>query len=221
MTISDELLNQIDATFGAGIQPNLTTASAVSDIFEVYVFSLVVRAAETEGATVAFYDVYGQPANTFIFRTSPGHLWSSTQPYTYARLSFPTKELLEAHLGVRVAGRSHVLHELDVCVLTHAEAETCRRNQVPPRSSRVLIAVECKFYTSLLSLDLARAFIGLESDISTKDAFFVTNTSSSSVERLLTARSRKWEHNIVPSSQVNVDRLRNTFQLAFKNFKAR
>jgi hypothetical protein len=135
-------------------------------------------------------------------------------------LDFPGKGPLEAHIGIRVAGKSGVLHELDICVLSRAEAETSRRNQVHPRSAKVLIGVECKFYTASLNLGLARAFIGLGTDVTAKNTFFVSNTSSASVERLLTARGRNWGHQVFPGSAINVDRLRNEFQSAFKYFKA-
>lgn len=41
-----------------------------------------------------------------------------------------------------------------------------------------LIGVECKFYTAPLSLGLARAFIGLGTDLTAKNTFFVTNTAA-------------------------------------------
>ena len=78
-------------------------------------------------------------------RTKEDYIWSTTQPYTYALLTFPGREPLEAHVGVRAAGKSGVLHEFDVCVIRRSEAETARQNRVHPRSSKILIGVECKF----------------------------------------------------------------------------
>ncbi len=71
-----------------------------------------------------------------------------------------------------------------------------------------------------LSLGLARAFIGLGSDVSARNTFFVTNAESESVERLLTARGQKWANKAVPEATVDIERLRNEFQTAFKYFKA-
>ena len=148
MAITDELLNAVIAALGAAVPPTLTSASAVSDLFEAYVFTLVVRAAQAEGATVSYLDVNGAAAQAFLFRISPGYICSKTHPYTHAVLAFPGREPLEAHVGVRVAGKSGVLHELDVCVLRQSEADTARQNQVHPRSAKVVIGVECKFYHS-------------------------------------------------------------------------
>jgi len=156
-----------------------------------------------------------------VFRTSPGYIFSTAHAYTHAIITFPNKPPLEAHVGVRVVGKSRVLHECDVAVIEQAEAETCRQRQVPPRSSKVLIAVECKFYSTPLQLYLARAFLGLASDLSVKEAIFVTNTSSDSIEKLLSGRAQKWEHKLTPSSAKEVLRLKHEFQNAFKTYKAK
>jgi hypothetical protein len=219
--IRPSLLVEIQNALGGAIIPSLTAADAASDIFEAYILSLVIGAARAEGATIEYRDVFGATPTTFVFRTSPGYIFSRTQPYTHAIIDFQNKPTLEAHVGVRVSGQSKVLHECDVAVLDQTEAETCRQNQVSPRSSKVLLAIECKFYSTNLPLGLARSFIGLESDLSARDCYFVVNTSSASVEKLLASKRRHWEHQIIPSSTNTVSRLRSSFQTAFNNFKAR
>lgn len=213
------LLQQIRTTLGS-LAPSLSNASDASDIFEAYVFSLVVEAARVEQASVEYRDVYNQAPTTFVFRTSPGYIFSRTQRYSHALLVFTGKPALEVHVGVRVVGKSGVLHECDVAVIEHAEAETCRRQRVPPRSVKVLIAIECKFYSTSLQLQLARAFLGLTTDLSTKNPMFVTNRSSQVLEKLLSGRSRNWEHNLSPAATVEVLRLRHKFQEVFQHFKA-
>ena len=69
MTIPDDLLNEIENILGSAISPSLTTASDTSDIFEAYVFSLVLEAARTEGATVTYRDVFGNIPSNFISTT--------------------------------------------------------------------------------------------------------------------------------------------------------
>ncbi len=221
MSIPQDLLAEIQSTLGSSISPNLTSSANVSDIFEAYTFSLIIEAAKIEGANISYRDVYRNSPSAFIFRTSPGYIYSKRQPYTHAVVNFQNKPTLEAHVGVRVVGKSGVLHECDVAVIEQIEAEICRQREVPPRSSKVIIAVECKFYSTPLQLNLARAFIGLTTDLSAKESVFVTNNSSPSLEKLLSARRRVWEHNIIPSSSVEITRLRNKFQTAFQNFKAK
>lgn len=220
MTISSDLLDQIGTSLGSAISSSLTTASGTSDIFEAYVFSLLIEAARAEGANITYRDVNGNTPSVFVFRTSPGYIFSTNHSYTHAVISFANKPPLEGHVGVRVVGKSGVLHECDVTVIQQAEAETCRQRQVPPRSSRVLIAVECKFYSVPLQLHLARAFIGLTSDLSVGKPLFVTNSSSPSVEKLLSGRGKGWEHNLLPTATLEVLRLRHKFQDTFQYYKA-
>jgi len=197
----------------------LTIASAASDIFEAYVFTLLIEAARAEHAQVTFQNVDGKSTPTLTFRTSPGFIWSRAQPYTHAMILFPGKPALEAHLGVYVTGNSGVLHEADVAVMYSDEAETCRRERVAPRSKRVVLGAECKFYSTLPGLHLGRGFLGLCADMTGRELFFVMNTTATSIERLLSHRHREWDHQIVPGSPT-VARLRSSFQTVFKNFKS-
>src|SRR5689334_11022140 len=104
MTTTSSLLTAIQAALGSTISPSLTSASDTSDIFEAYVFSLILEAARIEGANVYFRDVNGNSPSTFIFRTSPGYIFSRAQPYTHAVIEFSGKPTLETHVGVRVSG---------------------------------------------------------------------------------------------------------------------
>jgi len=216
------MLSAIQSIVGPLVNISTVSSSAANDVFEAYVLSLIVRAACEEGAIVSYVDRDGIAATSLTFRTSPGQIYSTAKNYSHVMIEFPNLPVLEAHIGIKIAGKSGVLHEADIAVLDRAEAENCRRNSVSPRSSKVIVAVECKYYTSALQLHLARSFIGLISDLSSKDPFFVTNTSANSVEKLLSHRVKHWEKNITPSCSNNeIDRLAYSFRDAFKNFKAR
>lgn len=220
MPIRGALLAELQAALGAAVTPSLTPASAHSDIFEGYVFGIVLTAAKDEGATVTYQNIDGSAPGLFTFRTSPGYIFSSAHPYTYAIISFPEKPILEAHVGIRVEGKSGVLHECDVAVLDAIEAAACRANQTSPRSARVLLGAECKFYASDLPLGMVRAFLGLAADMSFRGRYLVVNTGSKSGERLLSHRDEGWEHQLVPGSST-VPRLHAQFREVFKYFKAR
>jgi hypothetical protein len=216
-----EMLAEIEVALRASISPSTLSAANASDVFEVYVFSIAIQAARAEGAAVSFHDVLGNAVTSLTFRTAPGYIFSREKAYTHAVLAFPAKPLLEAHVGVRVVGKSGVLHECDVALIEQAEAETCRQRLVPPRSASVLVATECKFYSTPLRLNLAREFLGLTLDLSAEQVLFVTNSASDSVEKLLSQRKRQWEHNLSPGARAEVMRLRHKFQDAFQYFKAR
>lgn len=220
MAINDDLLNAFQMALGQLVTPTLTSSSKTSDLFEGYVLGIVLDAAMEEGATINYRDVNEQITNQFIFRSSPGYIFSDENLYTHAVIAFPGCPLLEAHIGVRVAGRSDVLHECDVAVLYRSEGVTCRRNRVHPRSAKIVLAVECKFYGTSLPLGLGRSFMGLGSDLGANDCYIVVNTTSPAIEKLLTHHKRRWEHNIRPQSTVSVNRLKNSFQKIFKNFIA-
>lgn len=97
-------------------------------------------------------------------------------------------------------GRSRVLHECDVLVLPTAEADLARAKKVAPRGSRSLLAVECKYYGTYLSLYLARGFHGLHTDLGLKHPFFVANINSPRIKRYLSYHNRRWGHGVVPQS---------------------
>lgn len=214
------LLNQIRTTLGSAISPSLTAASAANDVFEAYVLSLVLEAARTETASVSFENVNGRVPPVFTFRTSPGFIFSTTQNYTHAIITFAGKPPLEAHLGIYVEGASGVLHECDVAVVTRAEAQACRVNQASPRSAKLVIATECKFYAATPSLGLGRGFLGLVSDLKVRDCFFVMNRKAPSIERLLARRRRHTcRESIIPANSDDVNLLMSSFRSAFREYR--
>jgi hypothetical protein len=223
MPVRPGLLQEIQVALGPAVVPSLNTSSAVNDVYEAYLFSLVLSAARTEGATVTLQCINGGQPRPFVFRTSPGYLNSRRRNYGYAVIDFAGCPALEAHLGVRVSGHSAVLHECDVLVLLQDEANICRsrRELVAPRSHKVIVAVEAKYYTTDLALHLGRGFLGLVSDTSTQNAFFVINRDAKSIEKLLAHKKQQWEHKVVPSSPLAVGRLANALQKAFHNFQTK
>jgi hypothetical protein len=176
------------------------SASAASDVYEGYVFGLVLRAGVAAGGSVSFDNVHAQHVGRLVFRTSPGMLYSTAHPYSYAVLRLPGCDPLEVHVGVRVQGKSGVLHECDVLVLPADEATLSRTRHVAPRGTRSLLAVECKYYASHLSLYLARGFHGLHSDLGLKFPYFVANLRAGRIERYLSYHNRTWENGVIPAS---------------------
>lgn len=204
------------------LPPSLTGASHGSDLYEAYLFTLILTAARSEGAAITFETIHGtRPIDTFYFRTSPGHIYSTAWPYTHAIVELPGKNPLEVHVGVRVVGKSQVLHECDVALIDRQEAANCRATSREPSSSKVILAVEAKFYSASLSLGLGRGFIGLASDLSAKYSCFVANTTSASVARLLAHnKTQNWFDDATVGSNA-VGRLESFFETVLHNYKAR
>lgn len=215
-----QLLAEIRTSL-APLPPSLTSSAQGSDVFEAYILTLIVAAARSEGAVVTYETVTGDTPTQFFVRTSPGHIYSRLHPYTHAVIDFGIRPPLEAHLGILVSGRSRVPHECDVAVLDRDEATECRRDRAEPRSNKLLLSVEAKFYTTRLSLNLARSFIGLTSDLSTLFPSFVANRTSASAMRLLAARKERNWFDQVMVGEPSTDRLSGFFATAFHHYKAR
>lgn len=199
MTDIDDMISELSASVG-GRPISYNARSAAWDIYEGFVFGLVVRAAWAAGGSVRYEDVHGAGASRLLFRTSPGMLYSKLHPYTHALVDFPGCDPLEIHVGVRVQGRSGVLHECDVLVLPRDEAELSRSKEVAPRGTRSLLAVECKYYATHVALHLARGFHGLHGDLGMKHPFFVANLRAPRVERFLSFHKRSWENGVLPGA---------------------
>lgn len=218
----DELVRAITAALGV-TPPSLNQKSPGSDLYELYILTLVIEATENLNGHVSYEDVHGAVPQTFIARTSPGYIYSTQQAYCHAVLSFPQTPrvpVLEAHIGIRVAGASGVLHECDVAVLPKAEANTCRANRVQPRHSALVLAAECKFYADALPLGMARAFIGLTADLSRDSRYFVFNLTEQTLEQYLAARARHWGRSVTPGSPRDEGRLRSAFETTLRDYIA-
>lgn len=232
MSIVDDMLLEINSALG-GIPSNYQIRSSQdNDIFEGYIFALLLEEADKVGARVELRDTLsGTPPTTCKFPTSPSFI-KSNDPYTYAIISFPgrRKPTLEAHVGIYVSGHSKVRHECDVALLYQTEAENCRANHrstskiTLPRSSKLILAIECKYYDSNLNISLARSFVGLDKDLGVKNAYFVTNDSrtSTSLGTLIIKHGKvgSWQASIYPNpyNSTDVDRLRGLFKEIFNRY---
>ena len=221
MPLRASMWAEVAAALGSASSANLAATSAGNDLYECYVWALVLEAAEREGATVQLVHRSGTPATDFWFRTSPSSIFSTTNDYCHAEILFSERPTLEAHIGVYVSGKSKVNHECDVAVIYKDEADTCRRESVNPRSSKVLLAVECKYYlNSSLGVNLGRSFLGLINDIYTSGRFFVSTQNTGSVNRLFSRHNKEYEIGMSPMAPDLEIRLRGSFEKIFRNFKA-
>ncbi len=95
------LLDELEAGLRlcASVSPQLTTESHASDLFEAYVFTIILRAARDLGAEIDYRDVTGGRPASFVFRTSPGYIYSKERQYCHAVIAFQGKPRLEAHVG--------------------------------------------------------------------------------------------------------------------------
>ena len=226
MAPDPKLVSSIEKSLAASISPLLISPSRGADLYELYIWSLVIEAARAEGASVEFRDVHGaRVSSNVVFRTSPGRIFSRLQPYTHALISFDQCPPLEAHIGIFVSGKSKVIHECDVAVLYADSAATCRIEEVHPKSTQLLLSAECKFYVqSTMGVGLARSYLGLVSEVkhSHRECYFVAVSESNSVERLFVHHQKDWKTGVAPDDvRARPQRLRASFEKTFRDFQLR
>lgn len=215
---ADELIDAITNVVGSMVNVGAIVGSADNDRFEAYVWSIVLRAAAAEGAGVSYQDPDKKAVVDLLFRTSPGSISTKTPSFTHALIQFPEKPDLEAHIGIKLQGKSRVPHECDVVVLPAADADTSRMSKTHPRHSSIVIAAECKYYYSNLPFRLSREFLGLCKEMRAVDCYFAVNTSKESVEKVLAYYRCHCETLVLPSGAGN-DTLCHAFRAAFRDFK--
>ncbi|MGF1492870.1 MAG: hypothetical protein ACFBSC_10545 [Microcoleaceae cyanobacterium] len=223
MATNSSLLKNIKTQLQQIATTQVQSQSEIVDLYKFYILSLIVKAAQNEGALVRYQDALGHyDPEQLVFRQRAGQLYDVSESYTHAVILFDNKPPLELHMGVKVQGRLQILYDCDLCIIYKIEAEGCRTNQRIPRASGILMTVDCQYHTAELPLESAQAFVSLSSEVRvTGNCYFVSNTTSDLVAKLLANRKRKWDYDIVPQVENNVNRLMYDFQNTFKDFKAK
>lgn len=185
-----QLLAQLRAQLPAALPTSMSgggpSATAPDDLFEAYIFGLILEAAKIAGYSIEIRDHNG-PASTFHLRRGPGRIYSPGSPtlFTHARLTVGVRPPLEVHSGVAMVGKSKVSHEADVLVLPSSVADRCRSARVDPPSHAAFLAIEAKYWTKPVRLKTGREFLGLRKDSSAKAQVFVCTIADTSATALL------------------------------------
>jgi hypothetical protein len=199
----EDLLNEIQSILEPG-GTGAISAFDLNDLYESYVLTSLVQAALAEHWTVQLETVREAAATMAIFRRSPGNIYLTPggQDFTHFVLSRSDAPALEAHIGIKVTGKSDVQHECDVALLPRDIAQLCRRNRVHPRSARLLFAAECKYYASDISLGVGRSFVGLATELSSQygECHLVVNTKSDPVMKMLARQKRRQHEEVRPAT---------------------
>ena len=221
MPLRPDLWSDVAAALAGTPSGNLSRASAGEDLYEAYVWALVLEAARNEGAFIRLRNRNGGVPASFWFRTSPSSIFSTAHDYCHAEIEFPGRPPLEAHVGIYISGRSHVSHEFDVAVLYKSEADICRNSSVHPRGGKIILAAECKYYiSSSIGINLGRSFLGLLHDIYGGDRFFVATSDSSSVKMLFSKHNKEYELGLSPLDLRLEARLRGSFEKVFRDYRS-
>jgi hypothetical protein len=138
--------------------------------FEAYVFSLVIQAVRRVGlgSTAIIQGIQTGPnPQMIVMRGSPGRLGSNAQDFAYASSELANKQF-EVHAHVQYEGASKATHEIDISIYDHLAADRIGQAREAARTfssiSKLVGAIECKFYDSDLGTALGRTFVGLTDD---------------------------------------------------------
>jgi hypothetical protein len=213
-------LNDLESAYNNHLKAKVPVKSSgqANDAFEVYALSLVLKAAQQEGANISFQTVNGTTSPTnLIFRSSPGRIYSTADDYAHALISFNNELNFEAHVGVYVEGLAGVVHECDVLVIDAGEGDFCRRNIVHPKKNHTVLTAECKFYSGNLGISLGREFLGTTIDLGKEDRFFLSNRDGKTLDRVLAHHKRQRYLGLTPLNPDAELQTISQFRTAFRN----
>ena len=188
-----------------------SNSSAAHDIYEAYILTMLLRAAQCEGWQWDLRDQAGNVTTRAVFRMGPGKIASGN--FTHVRLTKSGKYDLEAHIGVKVTGQSTVSHEFDLLLITKTDANACRTGQVDPSYTEVVGHAEAKYYGGNLSLPIGRSMVGLSVDCQLRNkSVLVTNQNGRTVESLIRHYGVAFRFLIEPSNPSAEAKLVQLFQ---------
>lgn len=214
-----EMLADLNATM-AGVTVPFTTASAADNVYEAYVFSLVVAAAAESGGRISYYDRFANEVKDLVFRGSPGLLHARGRRFTHAVIRFGQAPPIEVHLRVKVRGTSGSDGECDILIIDSHTADTSRHKDAVPKGSSCELAIECKYYLVPLPIEAATAFSGRSGDRSSLNALFAANRASPQVSKFLWNKKWMFELGLLPSTR-QVAYLKALVRETFKKYTAK
>lgn len=199
----DELVVAITGLSKLPLAGRYAVGARVHDLYEGFVFALVLATAKSTGAGVNLYSKAG-PRSDIELRTQPGRLWPAAPGITWADVQTRTNRSLQVHAGVYVRGYRGTSHECDVALLTAQESLSSLVGGRDPRSREGLIlGVECKYRTKRNpGLGEARALLGLASELTYGRTGFACNRPSASVQAVFERRKPKvWGLGLWPGNE--------------------
>lgn len=206
--MNELLLSEITTELNnLGADPgNLAEASLPEKLYEIYILTCVMRALSKIGAIMEVRDMNDNPTDQFVVRLGPGLIYSPATSPGFIFVEYGGQEY-ELHNGMRVAGRSKVLHEHDVSIIKREDAQRCRANRVSPSQNHCKLLIECKFYGSELPLHLGREYLGLMSEFSLRVKTMVSNTASAEIQKLVTSHRGTVNFGVKPTESRSVEML--------------
>lgn len=206
--MTSQLRSEIQSALGSigATAPIFLASAGVDRLFEGFVLSCLVKALQRIGATMQVYDgrMRPLPSSTLNLRRAPGRIYDDIPSIGFILVQYNGRHY-EVHTDLRVAGTSKVLHELDICVLEHVHAQTCREQRVDPNGSKVRFLCECKCYGKTLPLRIGREFLGLCSEFHARAKTIASNSDNQSILGLVRSHDRITQFALYPGQTAKID----------------
>lgn len=190
----------------------------VRSLYNLYVFTLVLEAAESEGAEITYWDRKGQIELPPQFRTGPHGIHEDN--YIYAQAYFSSRRYLEVHINTRITGKSKIEYECAIAVLRRKSARAGRVREKSPSRRNLLFAIECEFHPESIQLNTAQALLGLIDDLTTspkgRNLYVVNSSIVDAVMQFLDRHDVKYHHRLIPG---NASRLVEDIKEIFRQYK--
>lgn len=186
--------------------PVFTSSAATDRLYAGFVFSIVIRALLRIGARLQVYSggTRPVPSSKINLRRAPGRIYGNSTDAGFILIEYENKHY-ELHTDLRVAGTSGVLHELDITIVDHGHAHSCRMQSVDPNGSKARFNCECKCYGSSLPLSIGREFLGLGTEFTCRAKTIASNSTSTSIITLAKSHKKITQFMLEPSHSDKVD----------------
>ena len=184
--------------------PVLQRRTRVDKLYEIYVSTRVLSALQRINASqIQVHDRQDNITSVLNYRLAPGVIYGNAPS---SHISFMLRgKAYEMQNGVRVLGKSSVLHELDICIVDRTHAIKCRRTNFHPKGNKLSLAIECKYYGKRLPLRLGREYLGLVKEFpNCTIKTLVTNVPNSGindVRKLISGNGGMTNHQMIPQRQ--------------------
>lgn len=187
--------------------PVFLASAGVDRLFEGFVLSCIIRALLKNGATLQPYNgrILPSPTATLNLRRAPGKIYENNPNHGFILVNYKGT-LYEIHADLRVAGTSKVLHELDLSILDHDHAQSCRDQGVDPNGSKVRFLCECKCYGSSLPLRIGREFLGLCTEFHARAKTIASNSNNPSILKLVRSHDRITQFSLYPGQTDQIEK---------------
>lgn len=178
--------------------------SSIDKLYEAYILSCIVTSLKSLNCELEVRDNNDTKSDKFLFRLKPGYIFSPNTASSFILIHYEGAEY-ELHSGLRVMGKSDVLHELDVAIVTRKDAKRCRNTHTHPRQTNIKFLAECKYYGSTLPLSLGREYIGLCTEFSIRAKTIAANVSNPNIKKLLKTHQQTTSFNLTPNQPKEVE----------------